>query len=97
MSQSSYASSSIYSALSLSAISSFENVDLFMCIDSAGQQNIIPKIIIPINQHDLYEFEGSSFISMEDSMQQQDSSGNPRPPTQQEVWQHRQERISWVQ
>ena len=30
-------------------------------------------------------------------MQQQDTSGNLRQPAQQEVWQLRQERISWVQ
>lgn len=82
MSQSSCASSSVYSAQSLSAISSFEDVNLFMHIDSASQQITIPTPIIPKNQPELYEFEGSDFIAMEDPMQQQDTSGNLRPPTQ---------------
>ena len=95
MSQSSCASSSVYSKSALSAISSFEDADLFMRNDSAGQQSTIP--IIPKIQPELYEFEGSDFIAMEDSMRQQDNSGNLRPPTQQEVRRLRQERISWVQ
>lgn len=97
MSQSSSGSSSVYSKSALSPISSFEDVNLFVCNDTAGQQSTIPIIIIPKNQPELYEFEGSDFIVMEDSMRQQDTSGNLRPPTQQEVRQLRQERISWVQ
>ncbi len=40
-----------------------------MSIDLAGQQTTIPIINIPNNQPEIYEFEGSDFIVMEDSMQ----------------------------
>lgn len=98
MSQSSCASSSVYSAQPPSAISSFEDIDLFMRIDSASQQITIPIISIPKQQPELYEFNGKDFIAMEEPMrQQEDSSGDLRPPIQQEARRLRQERISWVQ
>lgn len=34
------------------------------------------------NEPEIYEFEGSDVVEMEDSMWQQDSGGNPRLPTQ---------------
>ncbi len=85
MSQSSCASSSIYSAQSLSAISSFEDVDLFMCTDLASQQITIPIISIPKQQLELYEFNGEDLIVMEELMWQQENNSSFRLPTQQEV------------
>ncbi len=78
MSQSSCTCSSIYAISVLSAANSVDDIGLFMCIDSVGNQIIISTIIIELN-----EFDGSDFIAIEEStwLQVQVYGGSLRPPT----------------
>lgn len=97
MSQSSSASSSIYSITALSADNSVEDVGLFMQLDQSGNQMILPIILLPRKQPEILDFEGEDLIRIEEAILQQADSGHLRVPTQQEARRLRQERVQWVQ
>ena len=97
MSQSSSASSSIYSITALSADNSVEDVGLFVQVDQSGHQIILPIILLPRKVPETYDFDGEDLIRIEEAILQQADSGNLRVPTQQEAWRLKQERVWWVQ
>lgn len=95
MSQSSSASSSIYSISTLSAVNSVKDVGLFM--QPVWQPNHPPHHHTTQKKPEILEFDGEDLIRIEESILQQADSGHLRIPTQQEARRLRQERVQWVQ
>lgn len=97
MSQSSSASSSVYSISAISATNSVDDVGLFMQVDQSGNHITLPIIILPRKQPKIMDFDGEDFIGIEEAILQQADSVHLRIPTQQEARRLRQERVQWVQ
>lgn len=95
MSQSSSASSSIYSTSALSAVNSVDDVSLFMQLDQSGNHITLPIIILPRKVPETHDFDGEDLIRIEESILQQGDSVHLRIPTQQEARRLRQERVQW--
>jgi hypothetical protein len=93
MSQSSSASSSIYSISAISATNSVDDVGLFMQLDWSGNQITLPIILPPRKQPEILACDGEDVIRIEEAILQQADSGHLRVPTQQEARRLRQERV----